>query len=372
MSLFENKNFCEQIRREKRNIWAEMLADKYPLYLYGIGNIAEILFDNCKKHGIEIYGCFVDDDYYVDKLSFRGKRVWKKSEIFHGNLCLSVIIAIGDYYKGYLLEKQNKLIGNIYYVFNSFFGEELTDPDREFCSNRASYEEIYNLLADDFSKKCMIAGFNSILTSEANWLFECYEGRQNYFHNSVLHHAEIESFLDIGAYNGDTLRELIDIYGRKIKKVWAMEGDERVFNDLQQTIRDLEIENIVDTFCVFCGRKNEKKKIIREHVNTQITRIKDEGDFDISVVSVDSILKMRNLPVDYIKINVNIDGIEDVLIGCNKIIECDRPIIAVMLCNPLRIIEVMHFFLRRELKYKYYLRFHAAMPERLAFYALPE
>lgn len=351
--------------------WSEIKKDSRPLVMYGAGSVAETLVEVCREREIDLVAAFVDEQYYVSNSFVDDIPLMRYEEVHRKYSDFSVIIGFCDYYKGYLLKKNRLVPGEVFYPFNYLFG--WSNPKKLWDEHENELNQIREKLGDDFSGKCLAASFEAMITQRPECLFDCYEGEQNYFCNSVFDAKGIETFLDIGAFTGDTLRELETRNDIKVKKIWAVEGDKETYEELCKYLEQSIFSQTAEPINVFLGEKDGEVHFLFEEKKTKLTRRVDteEGE-SVQTQTLDRVLRDREVPVDYLKINVSDNGLEEILNGGIELITKDKPVIAVMLCNPFLLLEVAGFFERVEVKYEMYLRFHAAMPERLALYAIPD
>ena len=98
-------------------------------------------------------------------------------------------------------------------------------------------ELAYSSLADNQSKKVFENIVRFQITGDLNYCFECETEKEEAF--SILNLGESESFLDLGAYRGDTIEEFLH-YAKSYKKIVAVEPDARTFKKLQLNCEKLE------------------------------------------------------------------------------------------------------------------------------------
>ena len=135
--------------------------------------------------------------------------------------------------------------------------------------------------------------------------------------------------MDLGAYNGDTIREMLQ-FNPNLKTAIALEPDARNFrklNEYAQTIDNIDIQ------CINAGAWNEKTTLHFDASGNRNAGIVSKGNIvskikEVPVVSVDEVLS--GAPVDYIKYDV--EGSEkEALLGSANTIKTHSPKLLVSL-----------------------------------------
>lgn len=111
------------------------------------------------------------------------------------------------------------------------------------------------------------------------------------------------------------------LLAKEVKKIYAFEPDEEVFQILKKNVEENKLKNVV-LINKAVGDKNEKVKIEKNKDNFGDSRISDKGEL-VECVKLDEVIKER---VDLIKVDVQ--GWEPAVIeGAKNIIEKDSPIL---------------------------------------------
>ena len=85
------------------------------------------------------------------------------------------------------------------------------------------FYKAYNLLEDDFSKKTYISFINSKLNEDVKFLMPVVKKDHLYFPSSEFQISNKENLLDIGGFNGDTIRDFVNICGRNFNSIISLE-----------------------------------------------------------------------------------------------------------------------------------------------------
>ena len=92
-------------------------------------------------------------------------------------------------------------------------------------------EQAYVLLADEQSRRVFLDTVRFKLSGKLQYLRASETGKDEIF-RTVLQPTGAEHFADLGAYNGDTIRELLSYTGGAFASITALEPDRRNFRKL--------------------------------------------------------------------------------------------------------------------------------------------
>ena len=106
--------------------------------------------------------------------------------------------------------------------------------DEDFVrAHQDEMQRAYDLLADDLSREVFLDTVRFKLSGKMKYLRHSESDKDEVFHNLLRPTAE-EHFSDLGAYNGDTIRELLHYTDGKFASVTALEPDRRSFRKLNE------------------------------------------------------------------------------------------------------------------------------------------
>ena len=313
----------------KTDLWHYLAKSERPIVMYGMGNGADKIIAVCKKYGIEISDFFASDGF-VRGHSFHGKTVISYSamkEKYEGQdpiVLLSFASSLPDVMALF------KKIGEeceLYAPDVPVFGETLFTIEF-FNDNYARFEAVYNSLADEESKRIYENVISYKLTGDIRFLWES-ESDKAQVYNEILDCTSIKSYLDLGAYNGDTIREML-FYNPQLQSAVALEPDARNFRKLCEYAQG--VENC-DIKCINSGAWNENTTLLFDASGNRNAGIVSKGNIvskikEVNVVSVDSILDGGQ--IDYIKYDV--EGSEkEALLGSAQTIKAHAPKLLVSL-----------------------------------------
>ncbi len=332
------------------DLWNYLKNTNKPIVLYGMGNGADKILSVLQKYGIKVSGVFASDTFVREKI-FHGFRVtdFATAQKSFGKMIVLVCFGSG------LLE----VISNIRRISEQ---QELYAPDvpvygdtlftKDFAvENRERLERIYNLLADESSKKVFENTVMYKLTGKIQYLFDC-ETPINEVYSSFLHFCDDETYLDLGAYRGDTVFEFLN-HTKKYNKIIAVEPDIKTYKKLCLATEGVErIENINACVCDIVGSRAFSMNGSRGSAMGGETQIKS--------VTVDSIL--NGDAATYIK--MDIEGEETAAIkGAKKTIIKYKPKMQIAAYHRSEdMFAVPEEVLKLRKDYKIYLRHYPCLP----------
>lgn len=312
----------------KTDLWHYLAAADRPVVMYGMGNGADKIIAVCERYGIEISDFFASDGF-VRGHSFHGKTVISYSamkEKYEGQnpiVLLSFASSLPDVMA--LFKKVGEEC-ELYAPDVPVFGDTLFTIEF-FEDNRERFEGVYKMLADEESKRIYKNVISYKLTGDIKYLWESESDKSDVY-TDILDCNNIRKYLDLGAYNGDTVREMLQ-YNPDLESVVALEPDARNFRKLSEYANGTEI----DIKCINAGAWCENTTLLFDASGNRNAGIVSKGNIaskikEVSVVSVDSILSGES--VDYIKYDV--EGSErEALLGSAQTIKAYTPKLLVSL-----------------------------------------
>ena len=316
-----------------------------------MGNGADKIISALDRYGIKISGVFASDGFVRQK-TFHGFNVtdYKTAKQTFGDMV--VLVCFGSALPDVIANiKRIAAEQELYAPDVPVYGDVLFNMEY-VKQNKHRFQNIYNHLADDVSKKVFENAIMYKITGKIDYLFECQTSPQEIYIN-ILSFNDDEVYFDLGAYRGDTVQEFLDNVNA-YKKIIAVEPDKKTYNKLCLATQSLEnICNI--NACV----SDTDGKIAFDMQGSRGSNI-GKGDGVINSVTVDTLAK-DNIP-SYIK--MDIEGAESAAIdgGANTIIK-HKPkmqIAAYHRSEDLILLPEKVLNLRND--YKIYLRHFPSLP----------
>lgn len=336
----------------KEDVWDMLAKETRPIVVYGMGNGADKLIDRFEKYGIKISDFFASDGF-VRGHSFHGFRVKSFSEIKETYPEFVIVLSFAS-------NREDVL--SMLEVINS--NHELIIPDmpvagvdeyfdRDFYNK--NYEKIleaYERLSDEKSKQTYASVINYKLTGQMKHLLAAVSDKDEMY--SLLPCDKIQTTVDAGAYNGDTVKEIKGFFA-KLKKVFALEPDKRNFKKLAkycEAENKIEVQRM-NSAAWSCDGVGDFSDSGNRNSSVSSTASFEHRETTVSLVKIDSLTDEK---IDYIKYDV--EGAEaEALLGSDKIILRDRPSLLVSLYHRSRdIFELVNILGEKYPFYKMYLR----------------
>lgn len=292
-------------------------SNKKPLVLFGASIAGESMLCELEKLGIAVT-CFADNDEAKRLIPFCGYEVLSPSEVKYKYPGAVVIVSIGTS-AAEQVKKQLDAMGCFESVLGYFYrASEFYDFETYVNANAQAFEMLGGLLADDKSREVLAAHINCLITGELVFPSHLAEEGQ-YFDDDIIRFKEGEVFLDAGSYDGGTALEFARRAPR-YKKIICLEPEKENFErTVQNTMRLERVE------CFQLGAW-ERRSTFAFKGSGISSRMSDEGDYSIEVVSIDDMFS--NEAITFIK--MDIEGAEiAALKGARETIVKHRPRLAV-------------------------------------------
>ena len=289
---------------KEKNVWDSLKEINLPIVLYGMGNGADMVIDKLSEIGITPDGIFASDEF-VRGHSFRGYRVMKYAEVRDkfGEFAIVVCFAVHD---GEMLQKIKKMSEE-----HPLFAPDVPVADdgvftREYIEEHdAEFQQAYDCLSDDFSKKSFVDVLNFKVSGKTEYLFGCQKNKADIY-SEYLHLGDNEIFMDLGAYDGDTVREFCNAVDGKYRKIIAVEADAKNFSKLCNNTSGFDAVKCLNLAAW------DKEEILRfEKKKGRNSRLCETGKIGIKADSVDNILKGEKITV----LKMDIEGSEEKALG---------------------------------------------------------
>ncbi len=220
------------------SVWEKLKSTTEPIIMYGTGNGADKVLDALEEMNIKISGVTASNSF-VRKRTFRGFQVMPISYFEQNYASFTVIITFGtsipqvmeNIYS--IAKNHTTLVPVVPVIGNVIF-------DREFLeSHKEEINLAYNLMADDFSKKIFAGYVNFLFGGELSTL-QSIETPQDEAFENIIKLGDNETYVDIGAYRGDTVDGFLGYTNGKYANIICAEPDTKTYNKLLEHCSHLE------------------------------------------------------------------------------------------------------------------------------------
>ena len=339
------------------DLWSYLASTDKTCVMYGMGNGADKILAICEARGIEVADFFASDGF-VRGHSFHGKRVLSYSEVKekYGAENIIVLLSFASSLPD-VIENIKKIAEEceLYAPDVPVFPSELFDMDF-YNRHKSEIDATYDMLADDESRSIFERVVAYKLTGRIDLLEEAVSDKAVVY-RELLCAESITSCADLGAYNGDTVRELAE-YAPKLSRVVAFEPDRRNFKKLSLYA---EAEARFEVNTVNAAAWSEDTTLSFSVEGNRNSSVGGNGkSADVEARSLDSVL--AGAVVDYIKYDV--EGSEaEALDGSRKTIGACAPRLLVSLYHRSEDIFALPALVREISEdYDLYLRRHRYIP----------
>ncbi len=283
------------------DFWSNIRREERPIVVYGMGNGGDKLVSRLSLYGVSVADFFASDGF-VRGQHFHGKRVLSFSEIKEKYERFVILVSFGSHL--------SSVVDTVYRLSEEY---EVYIPDMPLAGDtyfdaafyRAHYGEIaraYTLLKDEGSRALFANVIRYKLTASPTYLQKAvlFEDER-----ALLGFSTLRSAVDVGAYRGDTLRDLYE-NAPCLKELYALEPDRKNFAKLSKYA-----ETLSDKIRVFCHHTaawdTDGSLFFAVSGNRNAAVLKLDGHFsshehkveEINSSKIDTIISGRK--IDYIK-----------------------------------------------------------------------
>ena len=387
----EYNNYIERIPAGIRELQMENR-----IYLYGNVAYADKIMDILEKYSINIDAVVVSKEYYTGT-AFRNNLVICYEEMLRQTDSLVVVAGFDILVHKDLTNKliEEKKIRKVYelrgfnkFIYNgySFLHPKVCFVDNYqgvltrnltydyFINNKALFEQTYNWLEDDQSKAVMEAYLEGHieLTSfpmRKFWTCQCMENQ--YFSEDIVKLGNNETFVDCGAFKGDTLEN----FNRRVKsfrRYYALEPDARHFSDLYKAMEKAKGE-VIHVPLGAWDKRDTLSFSTGECPSAcgQIINSVGEEHNTVEVDAIDNVIANEDV-VSFLK--MDIEGSElKALMGARKTIVRCKPLLAICVYHKREdLITIPQYIKRLVGKYRFYLRSYMPYVGEVVLYGVCE
>ncbi|MCB0402895.1 MAG: FkbM family methyltransferase [Flavobacteriales bacterium] len=308
-------------------ILQELRQSNKPVIIYGASVYAYVVYKYLNALGIPVFKMAVDRAYKQSD-SYMGIEVISIEDVLDRADDLNIIIGISNYPQVIERFREKGITSLITIDVPDFLNIPEHFMNHDFVyENRNHFEKAYELFDDELSKKTFEGAINTKLTSDLSHILPNVEPDHLYFTKENFPEKKNEVMLDVGGFNGDSIRDFVQITGGQFKHIISLEPFPKMFDDLNATVNELGLQDRCTT--IQLGAWNEKTTLSFSNTEMDIdSKIKADGDLKIEVDTIDSMLLNVDFPVTYMKFDIN--GAEyNALQGAAETIRKNRPFVAV-------------------------------------------
>lgn len=297
---------------EKEDIWQYLKRTNKPIALYGMGDGADKIIAELAKYDLEISGVFASDER-VRYQEFHGFTVKKFSELQAKIGDFITLLSFGTHLAG-VIEAVNELANKTELLVPDLpiTGEEIFNM-AFLEKNQFAFEYAYAIWEDEISREIFANLLNFKLSGKLKYL----DMPHSIPDVAPWDTTDDETYVDIGAYSGDTLIKFLQATEFKYDKIYALEPDPYSFNKLKNQVDILELEQAVILNLAAWDKQCQLQFTAKKGRGSTI----GEG-IVIEADSIDNILDGESASL----IKIDAEGAEEkILYGARETIDVDQP-----------------------------------------------
>ncbi len=341
---------------EPIDVWHRLQRETRPIVVYGTGNGADKLFFQFERYGISVSDIFVSDAFYRGQ-EFRGYTCLRYQDIKAKYDDCIIVLAFAVFRPDMMqiiedIRKDYEVLAPEMPVFGEFFFTQ-----ESLDQYRSRIEETETLFADDLSRAVYQDLINYRMSGKLSYLDTCTTEREEVFQNIFSLHDH-ETYVDLGAYRGDTIEEFLSLTNSYFEKIYAVEPDAKNFRKLEEYLETLppSIREKIFTFPVASWKE---AAVLSFDGGGGRNSSLNTGKKSVHAVPVDSLL---DSPVTYIKMDVE-GADKETLLGLSETLKRDKPKLAVSAYHRTEdLFEIPQQILELNPNYSVYLRHHPYIP----------
>ena len=238
-----------------------------------------------------------------------------------------------------------------------------------FEKQRTKIFEVYQMLEDDESKRIYANVIcNRIANKNSQIVYkELYSNGQYFNPQSVYAVEKNECFVDVGAFDGDSIAEFINFVGYNFHSIHAFELSKKTFEKLENRVKDFTTDIQGKIHCYNYGAWNIDIELPcgeeKTHTGEGCSINKGKNDF----LDEDEREVIRCLPLDQLLydepvtlLKMDVEGAEqNALKGCKNIIQEKKPKLAICIYHNVDDLWEIPIMIKQLVpEYKLFVRHH--------------
>ena len=348
----------------EKNLWVHLKETPLPIVVYGMGNGADKIIDELTARDISVSDFFASDGF-VRGHFFHGKRVLSFSEVKEKYEKFIILVAFGSS----LPDVMNRFISlaetyEFYAPDVPVCGGELFDAPF-YLEHEAEFEKVRALLADDKSRSVLDDLIAYKLSGDISHILHADTQKEDALRDILS--GGYTAYVDLGAYNGDTIRESLSFYPT-IEKICAFEPSAKTFAKLEAYLST--VKSIEKSAFPLCAWNKSETRILTDGAGRNTTiggtgdTSKTKNGAKIRTAECDALDNRVSYKGEKLFIKYDVEGAEEeALLGSIKTIQNNDTELLVSLYHKSRDLFALPLLVHEILPdHKLYLRKHPYIP----------
>ncbi|MBP2630524.1 MAG: hypothetical protein H6Q70_1152 [Firmicutes bacterium] len=344
----------------------EITKNKY-ICIFGGGQHGFNWFNYLKELNIKVDFICDNDESKWNRRLFEDVKCISPSELKNYKDNVSIIIAIRNFDP---ICKQLMQVGlNLFYVapIDLFYFKSnmaYAGNKKELMLLKEKISRVIELCADKRSKKIC---FETVKRWFDNHCEEVSYFDKQYFVDDIIQLNEDESFVDVGAFDGDTIETFLQESKYTFSDIYAFEMDQNIYKILSDKVNNID-QKIKEKIHLYQMGIWNCESTFQYSKNLSSSKIDESGENSIKVDTLDHILQDKK--VTFLK--MDIEGAEmKALEGTKKIIIQNKPKLAICIYHlPEHLWEIPLYLKKIVPEYKIYIRHHSKDSSETVCYAV--
>ena len=367
----------ESLEKRRETDYKNYLTQKFKPFryvcIYGMGEI-----------GHNVYNALLENDFHINFFCDSNNK--KTGLEYKGVYCISaeklkevaeetlIVIASANYYYEIkdFLRKQG--MRNVITVEPEKFRIDQELKQIKMQDILKNIGQLFEVLADEKSKDIIRKLVEEwCLEDYEQERLECIKSFPQYFPKQLVHLGELETFVDCGAFTGDTFESFLNEVDGKFEKAVLLELSEKTGYVLEENIKNLCAECNLDRNRILvhiCGVSDQAKKITyqEDSASSSISEDGQEGYLE----TLDHIMEVDNVSPTFIKMDIEGEEV-NALRGAQRCIQENTPILAICIYHKMEHLWEIPLMIKEMVpRYRIYIRHHTDMYVETVCYAIPE
>lgn len=295
-------------------VWDTLKNSDLPIILYGMGNGADKVLDEFEKQNIKCSGVMASDDF-VRYQNFRGFTVKKMSDFeeefsdFVIALCFASSLPDVMNHIEYVATQHTLLVPSVPVFTNEICNDSFLKKYKDEITHA------YSLLSDEKSKETFVGVLNFLYSGKLEYLSQIESSKTEAF-NNILKLNDCESYLDLGAYRGDTVEEFLH-YTENYEKIVAVEPNPKNFQKLTSFC-----ESMNSVITINAGISDKDGTTLVSKGGGRQSVLGDKNGVEIATVTLDTLQRAHG---DFTYIKIDIEGMEHKMLESASITLSKKP-----------------------------------------------
>ena len=262
---------------------ADIRQSGLPLFIWGCALTAQVVNARLQKMGVNVNG------FVTDKPELAMNGAISKETLLQNYSSYSLVRGFEDL--TYKSDEEIKSLWRgcqkVYTIPNCYDDVAVEEISREFyLANKAAFDEVYDNLADELSKKSLAAYIQAKILNTQTPLLSVAVSPQYFFKPSIWKYNDSDVLLDCGAFDGDSILDFVALRGNSYDKVIGCEPDPANFTKMKDNLKTHGVKNFV---ALNVGLGSEKGKIKFKSNGDASSAFSDSGNLEIVIDTIDNI-----------------------------------------------------------------------------------